>query len=118
MSRKSSCPICTSSKLYDFLQRKAVPVHQNLVFSLREDALKVKNGELVFLYVGNAGLYLIGHLIPSYLVMERLTIIHSRVPLISKATCISLQKIYLKSKVCVTAASSKLAVVGESFCGH
>ncbi len=40
------CPVCESLLLQPFLQRKQVPVHQNLVINCREAARTVMQGEL------------------------------------------------------------------------
>jgi SAM-dependent methyltransferase len=45
MSR--SCPICNSSNVRDFLTRKNVPVHQNLLCPDRESAIELSRGNLV-----------------------------------------------------------------------
>lgn len=40
------CPVCTSQRLIPFLQRSAVPVHQNLVVTSHAAARSVTSGEL------------------------------------------------------------------------
>jgi SAM-dependent methyltransferase len=47
MSTSPSCPICGSKQTSEFLRRNAVPVHQNLVLTSRQDALQVTLAELV-----------------------------------------------------------------------
>ena len=42
-----NCPICRSDKNSIFLERKNVPVHQNLVCDTREEALGVTRGDLI-----------------------------------------------------------------------
>jgi len=41
-----SCPVCKSKELMNFIQRKNVPVHQNLLFSNKDLAIKIKRGDL------------------------------------------------------------------------
>lgn len=40
------CPICGGGNVPEFLRRSAVPVHQNLLLTTREEALQVTRGEL------------------------------------------------------------------------
>ena len=46
MMTDSKCPLCNSSKLQTFLQRKRVPVHQNLVIRSASDATNTTRGDL------------------------------------------------------------------------
>lgn len=43
---KKNCPICNSKNLYTFLQRKQVPVHQNLLMPSEQDAIEIQRGDL------------------------------------------------------------------------
>jgi len=42
----TACPICRSENVFLFLCRRGVPVHQNLLVSSRDAALKVRRGDL------------------------------------------------------------------------
>lgn len=46
MASKKCCPCCSSMEIDDFLTRKGVPVHQNLVLRSRKQALEVTRGNL------------------------------------------------------------------------
>lgn len=46
MNNKCTCPICGSSSLNEFLQRKQVPVHQNLVIKDHDSAIKIERSNL------------------------------------------------------------------------
>lgn len=49
------CPVCTSNTAHEFFQRITVPVHQNLVLSTRNDALRVTQGDLVLVVCADCG---------------------------------------------------------------
>jgi SAM-dependent methyltransferase len=46
MNQEHECPICGSSRVTAFLDRKEVPVHQNLLMNDRQSALKINRGRL------------------------------------------------------------------------
>lgn len=50
-----NCPVCHSSKTTEFLYRKEVPVHQNLVLSSQVDARNITRGELSLHVCENCG---------------------------------------------------------------
>lgn len=50
-----NCPICESKQLKVFLERKNVPVHQNLVVDHQETARLIKKGELKFVTCERCG---------------------------------------------------------------
>ena len=40
------CPICSSKDIEIFLEKLNVPVHQNLIFKNREEAIKINRGNI------------------------------------------------------------------------
>jgi 2-polyprenyl-3-methyl-5-hydroxy-6-metoxy-1,4-benzoquinol methylase len=46
MSQLSSCPICSSTQIHQFLHRSQVPIHQHLVIETVKDATIIQRGEL------------------------------------------------------------------------
>ncbi len=46
MTMKVSCPVCGSGRLEVFLERRGVPVHQNLLVSTQAEAVAVARGDL------------------------------------------------------------------------
>jgi len=55
MNKKSSCPVCSSSNFDDFLTKKNVLVHQNLLFSNKKDALKAGRAEMNYAVCKSCG---------------------------------------------------------------
>ena len=43
---KKTCPICNSNNIIEFLERKNVPVHQNLLMNSKKSALEIQRGNL------------------------------------------------------------------------
>ena len=46
MERINRCPVCRSSQIEVFLNRKNIPIHQHLLFSSKESAINTKRGDL------------------------------------------------------------------------
>jgi SAM-dependent methyltransferase len=46
MSRPTKCPVCRSDSVTTFLERRQVPVHQNLVMKDRQSAIEIQRGNL------------------------------------------------------------------------
>ena len=55
MNGAIACPVCERREARIFLRREQVPVHQNLVLSTREEALRVTRGDLVLAACGACG---------------------------------------------------------------
>ena len=43
-----NCPICNSNNLFDFVNRKEIPVHQNLVYTTLKSAKNATTGDMIF----------------------------------------------------------------------
>lgn len=46
MNANKTCPVCSSEKITNFLNREQVPVHQNMVFKSQEVAISAHRGNL------------------------------------------------------------------------
>lgn len=55
MGVKDKCPICGSRSLTEFLSRKQVPVHQNLVMADQESAVTISSGDLDLVFCDECG---------------------------------------------------------------
>ncbi len=55
MKLKKNCPVCDSQNLSKFLERKQVPVHQNLLMDTEKDAIEIPRGDLKLLICTKCG---------------------------------------------------------------
>lgn len=55
MTQRNACPICNSVSLEKFLERKQIPVHQNLVMKEKDLAIQIARGDLDMLVCKNCG---------------------------------------------------------------
>jgi len=46
LNMEKNCPICNSKNLYKFLERRHVPVHQNLLIDSKKEAIEIQRGDL------------------------------------------------------------------------
>ncbi len=55
MTRMKNCPICNSKNLFKFLERRNVPVHQNLLMDSKKEAIEIQRGDLKLFVCNECG---------------------------------------------------------------